>query len=173
MITSYDLMIALEDTLQDNLIGTGKFTKTVRIMRDEEIESMLTPVALPAVLISCISENDVIGHFQNSKVVVTTVKIRIITHSTDPNKYRTGEITDNIYSLTEDIKEAVYSNKRLYNNSFCLRSRFEVRDEDMFFDGKMNGCISRSIFLDYEKDESWDGMKNDQTTTDFPASISF
>ena len=169
----YDLLVTLRKYLEDNLCKSGDFLKTVRVMSDFEAETLLKTNIIPCLLIAPVGEETEFGPVNNSSKVIMSIKMRLITRSADPNKYRIGDTDKNIYSLTQTIRDLLLYNKMLSGKVFGLRPRFSVKDIDILFGEQAGHFSARDIFIEYERLETWTGNHNIQHSSALPAGITF
>lgn len=168
-----DILLQLKEHLEKELAsGNEPLVKYVLICDDWQA-ALVKSQMLPCLCISTIGEESIYGPIANINTINIGMKIRIMTQSSDPKKYKV-KVDNNVYALTREIRKALIKNKSLNGYIFELSAKYRVKDIQMIPTVKKSGYFAaRDIFFEYRVLEAFTGARNNQRSALVPEGIKF
>lgn len=162
------LMDLLQPIYQDSPVWK---LHAVKILSAYEQNTLLKTDHIPCLLIMPVGERFETGPMASSGRMVYTLKLRIVTRSHNPNKYRTAE-PYNMYALTDSIRNTLLANKKLVSDDYerCLwgmRLTWITQDIDQMY-ANGGSFTARDITIEYEHIEAYTGSRNNQVNNQLP-----
>jgi hypothetical protein len=173
-----ELIAELLVLFNTELVGTDYYFRSVHILDNFAMETLLRVQHFPALVITPINERHEQGPFADTAREIFAIRLRIAARSKDTYAYQVDAIEGtkhnrDVFTLSDKIRDVLYQNKRLVTNTFELRPKFNCTILNVLWTEQSGQFSARDIQIEYTRLELYTGMQNDQSSLDAPHLINF